>query len=211
MNITEPGSETYIGGSQEWYEVRWHKISGCGPIAASNLIWYTSRMQGDKSQYEILMREMYSFMTPGMHGVNTSKIFTDAVSHYGAEKGMQMNLQVLEIPKKVNLRPDITTTLEFIASALHSNQPIAFLNLSNGTVKNLENWHWVTIITLDKTTGIVEVSDYGKKLDIDISEWLKTTKLGGSLVTLSQNPTIHVGADGNPPAVNQRSNNTITC
>ena len=188
MNITEPGGVTYIGGSQDWYDVRWHKISGCGPVAASNLVWYKLRIKGDKSQYEILMREMYSFMMPNMNGVNTSEIFTDAVLRYGAEKGLQLNVNVLEIPKKASSRPDNTTVIEFLASALHSDLPVAFLNLSNGTLKNLENWHWVTIIYLDKTTGLTEVSDYGKKLDIDISEWLNTTRLGGCFVTVDLNP-----------------------
>ena len=188
MNITEPGGATYIGGSQDWYDVRWHRMSGCGPVAASNLVWYKLCMQGDKRQYEILIREMYFFMTPDIHGVNTSEIFTDAVSRYGAEKGLQFVMQVLEIPKNANSRPDNKTTIEFLASALHSDLPVAFLNLSNGTLKNLENWHWVTILSLDKITGLTEVSDYGKKLDIDISEWLNSTRLGGCFVSLSQNP-----------------------
>jgi len=188
MNITDPGGVTYIGGSQDWYDVRWHRMSGCGPVAASNLVWYKLRIKGDKRQYEILMREMYSFMTPDINGVNTSKIFTDAVSRYGVEKGLQFKLQVLEIPKKASSRPDYKTTIEFLASALHTNVPVAFLNLSNGTLKNLENWHWVTILSLDKITGLTEVSDYGKKLDIDISEWLNSTRLGGCFVSLSQNP-----------------------
>jgi len=185
MNITEPGGLTHIGGSQDWYEIRWHKLSGCGPVAASNLIWYKMRIQGDRRQYEVLMRDMYSFMTPEINGVNTSKIFTDAVSQYGEEKGLQLALKVLEIPKKAILRPDNKTVIEFLATALHSDLPVAFLNLSNGTLKNLENWHWVTILSVDKATGLTEVSDYGKKLDIDISEWLMTTRLGGCLVSLS--------------------------
>ena len=186
MNITGPDGEIYIGGSQDWFDKRWHRIAGCGPVAASNLMWYTLRMHGEKSRYEALMREMYSFMTPGMHGVNKSELFTNAVLRYCAEAGLQINLNVLEIPKAASSRPDIDVVYEFLSKALRSDTPVAFLNLSNGTVRNLEKWHWVTIIALDEACGLVEVSDYGKKLVIDISEWLKTTRLGGCFVSVLQ-------------------------
>jgi len=186
MNIPEPGGETFIGGSQDWYDKRWSRISGCGPVAASNLVWYASRMRGDKNRYELLMRDMFSFMAPGIHGVNNSKFFIDAVLRYGVEAGLKIKLDVLEVPKMVSSRPDINVVFEFLSNSLRSDAPVAFLNLSNGTVKNLENWHWVTILTLDQACGFVEISDYGKMFAIDLSEWLKTTKLGGCFVSLSQ-------------------------
>jgi len=185
MNIAGPDGETYVGGSQEWYEDRWHKMSGCGPVAASNLIWCLTRRNGSKEQYLELMREMYTFVKPGIRGVNTSGIFTDGIMRYASKAGLQFNPQILEIPKNPGERPDICRLLDFITSALRSNAPVAFLNLSNGTLQNLENWHWVTIISLDDESRLVDVSDHGKTLEIDISEWLKTTRLGGALIYLA--------------------------
>jgi len=182
LKIAGPDGEMHIGGSQDWYEDRWHKMSGCGPVAASNLIWYLTRVNGNKAQYTELIREMYTFVTPGIRGVNTSGIFTDGISRYAAKAGLQLSFAVIEIPKNPVHRPDMSLVMDFIISALSSNAPVAFLNLSNGTLENLENWHWVTIIALDTDTKLAEISDYGKTLSIDISEWLKTTRLGGAMV-----------------------------
>ena len=188
MTITDAAGETYTGGSQEWYENRWHRGAGCGPVAASNLIWYMTRPQGGKERYMEIMREMFKYVTPGIRGVNNSAIFTGGIVRYGADKGLQIAAQVLEIPAKTRLRPDSGTACGFIATALQEDAPVAFLNLSNGELDDLEAWHWVTIIAIDTATAQVEVSDHGKTLGLDISLWLKTSALGGALVYLAAQP-----------------------
>ena len=182
LNITTADGDTFIGGSQEWYEDKWHKKSGCGPVAASNLVWYIMRKHGMEQDYSELIREMYDFVTPGIRGVDTSVIFTDGLLRFASENGMQIRPQVLEIPKKKRDRPNTEALVEFIINALQADSLVAFLVLSNGYVSSLENWHWVTIIAIDPETMITEIIDYGKSLKIDISEWLETSILGGSLV-----------------------------
>ena len=61
LNITNTDGETFTGGSQEWYEDKWHKKSGCGPVAASNLIWYMMRKKGIEQDYPELIHEMYGW------------------------------------------------------------------------------------------------------------------------------------------------------
>jgi len=182
LTITTADGDTFIGGSQEWYDDKWHKKSGCGPVAASNLVWYIMRKHGIEQDYPELIREMYDFVTPGIRGVDSSAIFTDGLLSFASKHGMEVTPRVLEIPKKKRDRPSIGTLIEFLTNALCADSPVAFLVLSNGTVSTLENWHWVTIIAIDPDTMIAEISDYGKIISADIAEWLETSMLGGSLV-----------------------------
>ena len=176
--------ETYIGGSQEWYEDSWHKKAGCGPVAATNLIWSNTHPKGGIEQYQELMHEMYPCFTPGLQGINTSVLFTDSIMRYITKYDLKLNPVALDIPSRPRRRPKAGTVCDFIVTALQSSAPVAFLNLSNGTVRNLENWHWVTIIALDPDTMQANISDYGKVLEINISIWLKTSFLGGAFVYL---------------------------
>jgi hypothetical protein len=182
MYIAGYNGETYIGGSQEWYPDRWRRASGCGPVAASNLIWYKTGQRGGIDAYKALMNEMFTFVTPGMQGVNTAKIFTDGLSRYGGQNGLDFRPKVLEVPARPCRRLGEDEVYTFISEGLQSDAPVAFLNLSNGTLGNLENWHWVTILSLD--TGEAEISDGGGTCRISLSEWFRTSLLGGVFIHL---------------------------
>jgi len=184
FNITTADGDTFIGGSQEWYEDKWHKKSGCGPVAASNLIWYIMRKHGIEQDYFKLISDLYDCVTPGIRGVNTSAAFVSGLLSYASKNDIKITPRVLEIPKKKRDRPSIDELVAFITNALNSDSPVAFLVLSNGTVSTLENWHWVTIIAMDTETMMIEISDYGKIISADISEWLETSMLGGSFAYL---------------------------
>ena len=182
LNIITVDGEACIGGSQEWYEDSWHRKSGCGPVTASNIVWYIWRKQGLLPDYFKLIRMMYDYVTPTIRGVDSSSIFTEGLSRFASENGMLLALHVLDIPKKKRERPDVDTVKEFISAALKADSPVAFLNLSNGTVSDLENWHWVTVISCDPDSMMIEFCDNGKLICISISEWLETSMLGGALV-----------------------------
>jgi len=185
MKITDACGNTQIGGSQEWYENRWHRISGCGPVAASNLIWYMMRIDGEKTRYMELMREMFMYITPGLHGVNKSGIFSEGIVRYGVNNGLRIDPHVLEISPKQQERPDIGTVRDYIVTALRSDAPVALLNLSSGMAKTMENWHWMTIITFNDDDMRIQFCDYGAKQEADISAWIKTTKQGGAMIYLT--------------------------
>ena len=186
MNLTDANGEICFGGSQEWYKDLWRRKSGCGPVAASNIIWYLTRQRGGRDQYIELMNEMFTYVTPGMRGVNNASIFSDGIIKYIAKHGLAFVPHALELPSKPNNRPGLDTVCEFILSALTADSPVAFLCLSSGNVENLDDWHWVTIISIDTDTTKIEVVDHGKRLDVCISEWLKSSRLGGALVFLSR-------------------------
>ena len=195
LEIPLPGGELAMGGSQSWYPGLWKRISGCGPTAASNLIWYMARSRsdmgllwdtgnGEKSRFLGLMLEFFAYLTPGLKGVNKSSIFTSGVNRFCADRGVELQTHVLEIPKAPGERPDIDTASNFIVAALQADSPVGFLNLNSGTESNLEAWHWVTVIGLETETKTAVIIDKGRSLEIHLDEWLETSKLGGAMVYL---------------------------
>ena len=57
------------------------------------------------------------------------------------------------------------------------------MNLSNGAVRNLDNWHWVTLVSVNGELR-AEMYDQGRRQLIDIGLWLSTTTGGGAFVAL---------------------------
>lgn len=184
------------GGSQDWYPLKWQRMSGCGPTAASNLIWHLARSNAalqslcdignaDQAHFLKLMKEMFTFVTPGIGGVNSACLFAEGVIRYGQAHGASLHAQVLEIPNMPRRRPSLEQMRDFIVNALQLGMPLAFLNLTNGTLNNLDGWHWVTIMALETDTMVAQMSDYGRVLEIELQAWLKTSILGGAMVYLS--------------------------
>ena len=188
LKVVNPSGASTIGGSQLWYRERWPRISGCGPTAASNIIWYYARSRpklcalcdvggADRTHFLRLMDEMFTFVTPGVQGVNSAAIFSDGMARYGAAHGAKLKTHTLEAGRSA----DANTVRDFIARALENDAPAAFLNLSNGMLDNLESWHWVTIIAMDESMT-ASIADQGRVLEIDLGRWLETSRLGGALV-----------------------------
>jgi len=129
------------------------------------------------------MEAVWRDLTPGMMGVNTAEIFCRGALHYGEDTGIPLNCRKLQIPPRHPGR-DAENALTFIEHCLTDDLPVAFLNLSNGAVKSLESWHWVTLIGLTPTTGHAQIYDDGRAHEFDLVRWLRTTSLGGGFVAL---------------------------
>ncbi len=197
LEIAHTEESAAIGGSQDWYNDKWHQMSGCGPTAASNLIWYLSRSRtelngictvgdGDRLNYMSLQHEMFGYVTPGRGGVNRVFIFTEGILRYCEAHKASLRAQHLEVPRKPAKRPSADEVRDFVRQGIESDCPVAFLNLSNGTLKNLDAWHWVTIVEFDPDTMQTTISDQGLLLEIDLGEWLKTSILGGAFSYLHE-------------------------
>jgi hypothetical protein len=174
-----------------WFEKKWQRMSGCGATVASNIVWYIQKSKSngicnvgksEKADFTALMTEMFRFITPGFGGVNKSSIFTNGALKYAEKHGVKLEPHVLEIPKQKHLRPTQESISEFFFSANAADCPIAFLNLDNGAVKNLDSWHWVTITDTAHYSPIVEMADQGGIFEIDFDIWAETSKRGGALV-----------------------------
>jgi hypothetical protein len=196
LEIVSPDGGVSIGGSQEWYQTVRQQRSGCGPTAASGVMWYLSKTRlhlaalcaaadNARTSFLTLMETMFSYVTPGRGGVNTTAIFTNGARRYGAERDVSLQIHVQEIPTFRKLRPSPEMLGGFLLNAIESDSPVAFLNLSSGALKNLDNWHWVLIIGLDPDSMMATICDQGKFWDIDIAKWLRTSALGGGMVVVS--------------------------
>lgn len=185
----------YYGCDQEWYATDWQRRSGCGPTAASNIFFYLNHNKfasllgqscNSKENCLSFMSEMWEYVTPTKQGIPTTKMFYESVLTYTKSKNLNVMFDFCDIPKNKSLRPKLSEVLDFIEEALINDAPIAFLNLCNGEEKNLFEWHWVTIISLeytdDKKSAFIKILDEGLIKKINIALWYNTTTLGGGFV-----------------------------
>lgn len=192
LHINHGGTILY-GADQEWYNDRHKRHAGCGPTACANLMWYFSKSRetcrnlcqapgSTRQELLSLMEETWDYVTPGNMGVNSTSLFIDGALRFGKDHGVSMNVHVLDIPKTTSIRPDYMKVEQFLENAFCKDLPVAFLNLSNGRLKNLDNWHWVTLIGIEEKG--IRMYDQGLSSLIDLKLWLETTMLGGGLIAL---------------------------
>lgn len=187
--------ETHHGCDQEWYSSEWQRLSGCGPTVASNIVYYlTQKGQIPKSERGIvsksecskLMEEVWKHVTPSDDGIPATRLLGEAMLPYIKEKGLDLEYRTMVIPEEKERRPRLPEVMDFIDTALSEDTPVAFLNLCNGEEKNLEQWHWVTIISMeysDERKQInIDILDEGIIKKIDLALWYHTTTLGGGFV-----------------------------
>ena len=188
--------QLYRGADQEWYRELWQRQAGCGPTNAAQLLWYLAQTRphcralanwdcGSQEGFLALMEEVWHYVTPGKMGVNSTSILSGGVLRYGEERGVPLICRVLEIAAKPFFRrPAAAEVMEFIGAALADDLPLAFLNLAKGALTNLDSWHWVTLVALDKTDMTATMYNQGQEAVINMGLWLRTSVLGGGFVAL---------------------------
>jgi len=200
--LDESSNEIYYGCSQEWYNTLWQRRSGCGPTTASNIILYINysrnNFQSGQTLYKkknclSLMEEIWEYVTPTKEGIPTTQMFYEKVLSYTKSKGIDAEFAICDVPKDKSNYPKISEILSFLEGSLLKDVPIAFLNLCNGDEKNLEGWHWVTIISLEYTEDgqniFVNILDEGLIKKIDLILWYNTTTKGGGFIYFTAPPT----------------------
>jgi len=181
------GSDLY-GCDQEWYSKPWQRLSGCGPTAASMMALYQVHSNPNSKSIDeakAVMNEVWNYVTPGFGGINRLDRFYKGYEKYLSTKNLSHLNHFLEIPKVVSHRPTIQVVTDFLTEGLSADAPIAFLNLNNGKVHNLEAYHWVLITGLDlsdPTKAMAHILDGGKRLIIDLGLWLETTTSSGGFI-----------------------------
>ena len=189
----QDADQLFVGGSQLWYADNWHRRSGCGPTAATNIVWYLAHSAilqdlvsandiSTREDYTHLQEGMFSYVTPRAGGVNRSRILTDGLEHYARDHRFNLHTYSLQIPLRKSRRPSEQCLRSFLVRAKEADSPIAFLNLSSGNQAVLDSWHWVTILAYDEQTLEVQFSDQGHILHMDLIAWLTSSALGGALV-----------------------------
>lgn len=186
--LDEMTSEKYLGCNQQWYKKHWQRMAGCGPTVAANIILYSRKKAGiSKNESLTIMDEMWEHVTPTMRGVNTTNIFYKGLVSFAVGKGANLFYDAVDIPKKKEMRPSFDKVINFIKTSLENDIPLAFLNLCNGKEKFLDEWHWVTLVSLeyeeDLSSVNIEILDESIKKTIDLLLWYDTTTLGGGFVS----------------------------
>ncbi|MDR3214983.1 MAG: hypothetical protein LBT75_01725 [Bacilli bacterium] len=189
---------TYYGATQSWYQTNWQRKAGCGPTTLSNLIIYYAKthinnnilFDKDTSYANVLsfMNEMWNYAHPTILGVNKPEIIKEGLINYGKSKKTRLFTNILKIKKNKLLRPSLEEIINYLKKALINNSAVAFLNLSAGKLTNLDDWHWVLIISLsyNKDDVDVEIMDQGELKIINLKEWLLSTRLGGSFIYIER-------------------------
>ncbi len=179
-----------FGADQEWFPQSWQRRAGCGPTTASHLVLYNqgkdrlARAVDDQEQMIALMQQLWEYVTPTLMGVHLVSQFTRGLGNAMKELQIEGDVVSLPITRAKERRPAFSEILDFIEESLLLDQPVAFLNLHHGEVKNLDSWHWVTIVGVDSGSGAIEVYDGGKPWVIDLALWYETTPRAGGFAAI---------------------------
>ena len=195
LDVHEDGV-TFHGADQEWYHDALRRGAGCGPVVCAMMFWYLSQtheplkglcdIAGPEREHIVrYMEEMWDYVTPGNMGLNKTEMFVNSALEFASKKGSDIKCEVLDVPMKTRNRPGTEEVELFLSGALDRDIPVAFLNLSNGGIEALENWHWVLITRYDPHDKTVTFIDHGQCKTIDVDQWLSRTKLGGGFVAVS--------------------------
>jgi hypothetical protein len=196
LNLAAPGNKIIHGCNQDWYRLSWQRRAGCGPTTATNLLIYHQRAGRLGLAQELiteadglaLMEQVWHYVKPTAMGVHTPGIFHSGLQKFLKSRGVSLQPQALLIPRKKDLRPTLGNVVDFIRKGLEMDSPVAFLNLSNGSVRQLDKWHWVTVTAIDDShlpRVELEICDNLNRFMIDLKEWYDTTHLGGGFVYLA--------------------------
>ncbi|GHV26527.1 hypothetical protein FACS18948_2390 [Clostridia bacterium] len=200
LAITDETSQSSsFGCNQNWYADKRQRMAGCGPTCAANIMAYLALSRSElralysgdvmtKAQISIHMDEIYKFVTPGNMGLNRLEVFTRGVEDFAFSRGLYLRTHVFEVRGKMSRnRLPVSELTEFVHASLANDCPVAFLNLDNGRVNNIQSWHWVTITSAniaDKNDTNLSVcaSDEGLEVCFDLKQWYMSTRLRGGLV-----------------------------
>ena len=203
---TDDVPQPYFGCDQDWYHEPWQRQAGCGPCTSASILYYLSiqhqalsalyPLKGNhQDDFRSYMSEIWHFVTPGRMGVNEGRMLSEGVLKYALTKSVHMDAYLEKIAGLHQRRISFDAMIEFIMTGLSLDCPVAFLNLSNGNLENLESWHWVTIAGLFKhsdkayTTYYAAISDSGEAKVINLSQWYESSLLGGTFVYFSESST----------------------
>ena len=197
LTLIGPGGETYRGGDQEWYPDLWQRRAGCGPTTAAALLADPSQTRpalaplrplagGTRTGFAQYMQALWPYVTPGARGLDKPESLVLGCRSFALSRGCRLEGEILKIPRRREDRPTPAACRNFLLRALDNDCPVAFLNYSNGSLPNLDSWHWVPLIALTEGEEVLlcTVLDEGKEKVIDLALWLETTLLGGALAAV---------------------------
>lgn len=203
LQVTDSDScEIFCGSDQEWFTTERQRLTGCGPSAAANILFYIERKENadccGRSKADLLsfMDEAWQSVTPGRNGIPSTALFQEKLEQYARLHDRRFQYSVLDVsPQQLKCMP-LLKIIGFVRQGLRADVPIAFLNLDHGAEDNLESWHWVTITGMtyseDGQAAQVSICDEGIMKQINLKLWLETTVQGGGFVYFLPDSQIQV-------------------
>lgn len=192
LSIRDGDGTICRGADQDWFPGQIQRWSGCGPTAAALILSYLAARPElaslwperamERESFTRYMCQVWDYVTPRQHGLHKPEMFREGVRAFVADRGLALQPRVLEIPSARTRRPSFEAVSAFVGEGLAADCPVAFLNLSNGKVAELDRWHWVTIIGLDGRMAYL--LDSGREFPIDLALWHETTKKRGGFVRI---------------------------
>lgn len=192
LQLPNGGSGVFFGCDQDWFKSFWQRKAGCGPCAGANLLLYLGKtgkvslplIVKNQADFLSLMEVCWTYLTPTIMGLNTPHLMQKGLDAYFQSRESNLLSRALEIPAENNKRPALSQVESFILEGLMAESPVAFLNLSNGKIAELESWHWVTVVGLSGTGESAEllIYDNGNQIRVNLNLWLNTTTRGGGFV-----------------------------
>lgn len=204
LTLAENGA-AWRGADQAWFPEEKQQKAGCGATAAAHLARYLAGTRPEclplypsgsqhRADFLALMEEMWRYVTPGRLGVHTLRMLRKGLTAFAARRGVALSVRELDVPPLLPAaRPTADQCAAFLRTALRADCPVAFLNLSPGRCRELEGWHWTTVVeTEEQPEGpiLCTVLDGGRELTVDFRLWLMTTRLGGGLLYLPREGVI---------------------
>ena len=208
FTLTLPDGTLCRGADQDWYRDVWQRRAGCGPTAAAMILDYLSCVWPELSGLTVTdartteaflaqMEAVWPYVTPGTMGLDKPESFVLGCRSFALSKGAVLDGRILPIPRRgKGPRPDLDQVRTFLVWALDKDTPVAFLNYSNGDLKNLDSWHWVPLIACrgEGDSLTVTALDGGEEKELDLALWLETSLLGGAFVRVFPDPAVYTGA-----------------
>ena len=171
----------YKGCDQDWVPSFWQRKAGCGACTLGNILMYLGKAGHapalnailDKNAMLRLMKESWGYATPGLMGLNNIHPFASGAAQALKDKGIPFACQTLEAPQP----------LEDMAAFIQQGllyAPVAFLNLSRTQQGDMEPWHWMTVVALEKAWGqyTLHLYDNGKAITGDLTAWQQKNTAG---------------------------------
>ncbi len=203
FTLTDGRGTLFRGADQDWFRDVWQRRAGCGPTAAAMVLDYLSAADPalaplsageDRTAGAFLsfMEQVWRYVTPGTMGLDKPESFALGCRSFALSRGVVLESRILPVPRRGRgERPSLDRLRDFLSLALDRDRPVAFLNYSNGEVKNLDSWHWVPVIACGGAGLSSVVLDGGAETVVDLALWLKTSLLGGAFVQVYPDPAVY--------------------
>ena len=174
--IVDNNGKTWYGGNQNWYEDSGKRSNGCGPVAASNVLYYMSRTDTKYRKlypYSALsfvnfrgfMNIVYDYVNPAPFGEISLSSWASDVVRYASNNGVTLTSNIWYCT------PPKNQCENFIKNGLKLDRPVGSLNLAGPFGSGqVEAWHWVTITKYFQSSGDdrwLGVSSMGQRRGLD--------------------------------------------